>query len=457
MIICIMSSFNKSLNALKTVPFAETGETVDALQFLQDLVSEYGDIVSYMSPYGMVYYLNHPDQVKSILNSENYQRGPLLQMTLGNGLLSSDGEYWKSQRRIAQPQFHAHCLPGFASIITKKTESMLNDWEQSGLSSEEPFDFSKQIRQLTMQIILESMFNVDIDLAEVEIWDEALQVIISDSAPFSLAQFNVPIKISRLRNSLLKKALGVIDEKVYDVIYCRRRMKDKPRDLLTKFIEGKEGAGGHMLSDLQIRDEIVTMLIAGHETIAITINWAVYLLSENPSYFNRVILELDEVLGNQVPAFEDLSQLPVLTAVLEETMRLYPPIWVAIRFTQKEDEIAGYRIPANASVMLSPYMTHRHPDFWENPDQFDPDRFLGERKGADHRFAYYPFLAGRHLCIGQSFAMMEGKLIFALLLQRFHIRMVSGGNPIEPMPGATLRQKGSIYVNADKREQVNHS
>lgn len=445
-----MSSNLISQNYLQEVPVYSVGNTENALQFIDELAAQCdAPVASYKSSFGRVFFVNHPDSVKSVVGSANYVRTPLLSLALGKGLITSGGEYWHNQRRLAQPVFHAHCMPGFATVVTDAMVAMLREWEARKLC-EAPLDLAVQMRYVTMQVIVKAMFSIDIDLKTAEDWDIVFQTVISHTSPFALALFNQPTTVSPTGNKVFKESLGVVNEIIYKMIADRRQLKDQPRDLLTLLVNGEYKKQEVPLTDLQIRDEIITMLFAGHETTAIVISWALHLLGGHPDVMQRVVSEIDIELKGEVPTYQDLHRLTELKKVLEESMRLYPPVWVLLRQAMEEDEIAGYRIPANSVILVSPYTTHKHPDFWDDPERFNPDRFSEEKSEGRHRSAYIPFLAGRHQCLGKPFALMEGQLILALLLQNYSIEPVAGFR-VEPEPGATLRQKNGMMVTATRR------
>ncbi len=445
-----MSSSQNSKNHLEEIPVYSVGHTENALHFLDELATRCDTPVgSYDSSYGRVLFVSHPDSVKSVIRSANYVRTPLLSLALGQGLITSEGEYWHNQRRLAQPVFHGHCMPGFATVVTDSMVNMLCEWESSQLC-EAPFDLAVQMRYVTLQVIVKAMFSIDLDLKTAEQWDVVFQTVISDTSPFALALFNQPTTVSPARNKVFKEALGVVDEIIYTMIADRRTLKDQPRDLLTLLVNGEYKKQEEPLTDLQIRDEVITMLFAGHETTAIAISWTLHLLGKHPDAMQRVVAEIDHELKGEIPSYQDLPRLSELKKVFEESMRLYPPVWVLTRQAKEEDEIAGYRIPAKALVIVSPYTTQRHPDFWNEPTRFDPERFSDEQSAGRHRTAYIPFLSGRHQCLGKPFALMEGQLMLAMLLQRYSIAPVAGFS-VTPDPGATLRLKNGMMVTATRR------
>lgn len=258
------------------------------------------------------------------------------------------------------------------------------------------------------------------------------------------------MKISPQRNSRFQQALQTLNGVVYRLIEERRALPDKPRDLLSNLLAARDAQNGDALSDLQLRDEVVTILIAGHETTALTLAWAWHLLTQDLSAMRRLQSEVDQVLQGRLPTMNDLPRLPWSEMVLNETMRLYPPVWVMVRKAVEDDEIAGYPIPAGAFVLVSAYTTHRHPDFWPQPEQFDPERFSPEKTQQRPIYAHFPFAGGRHLCLGLRFALIEGQMILAALAQRFELHALPN-HAVVPQPVLTLRQQQGLLLKIEKR------
>jgi len=262
--------------------------------------------------------------------------------------------------------------------------------------------------------------------------------------------FAMPERIPTPRNRRFLVARRKLDEAVYRLIAGRRRSGEDTGDLLSMLLAARDEETGEGMSDRQLRDEVVTILIAGYETTADALAWTWYLLGTHPEAGARLHAELAAVLAGRVPAVEDLPQLPYTRMVLQEAMRLYPPAWGLLRQAREDDEIRGYRIPARARIVISQYVVHRHPGFWEEPEQFDPERFAPGRAASRPPFAYFPFGGGQRMCIGNNFAMMEAQLILATVAQRYRLDLVPG-HPVEPEPLITLRPRHGVLVTLHDR------
>jgi cytochrome P450 len=418
------------------------------LRFLTDLAHRHGDVVEFrVGPYRCVF-LRHPDAVKHVLvdNNHNYDKQTrgydVLRAFLGNGLLTSEGDFWRRQRRIAQPAFHRKRIAGFASTIVDDTQEMLDRWDHTaGLGH--TLDVAHEMMTLTLRIVATTLFTTDVKRVSEEVGN-AVTVLNewADKTLDSLWPIGFPTP-GNLRARGFAKRLDVI---IADIIARRRRGEQgDAQDLLAMLMEAKDADTGEGMTDRQLRDEVMTIFLAGHETTANALAWTFYLLSTHPHVERRVREELDRVLGDRPPALEDLGQLRYLKQVLEESMRLYPPAWTIDRHTIDDDIVMGYRIRKDSLLLVSPFVTHRHPAFWPNPEGFDPERFAPELEEARPRYAYFPFGGGPRMCIGSNFAMMEAQLITASVLQRFRPWLVPG-HPVELQPLITLRPRYGLEM-----------
>jgi cytochrome P450 len=418
--------------------------------------NRYGDVVRLpMGPF-RVFLARHPDHVQRVLldNQQNYGRQTrgyrALRETLGNGLVTSDGDFWLRQRRIAQPAFHKQRIARFASVMTEAAEQLVASWEARARSGE-PFDVMPDLLRATLAIIGRSMFGQDLSHRAEQI-GEAVELGLARTRELIFTLVPLPAALPTRKNRRYREARETIDRIVFGMIEERRRAAaagsgaaDGGGDLLSLLMDARDELTGEGMTDVQLRDELITILVAGHETTSMALAWTFCLLSWHPAERRRLEEELAEVLGGRAPTLEDLPRLRFTRMVLEESMRLYPPAWNVARSAAADDTLGPYRIPAGSFVMLSPYVTHRHPAFWENPEGFDPDRFDPERRHERPRFAYFPFGGGPHLCIGNSFAMMEAQIVLATVAQRYRLDLVPG-HPIVPLPLVTLRPRHGVKV-----------
>lgn len=449
------------------------------LPFLTDVARRYGDVAYCQIANVPVYVVSHPDLIEGILVTDNrkFIKPRLLRdagEVLGNGLLTSDGDLWLRQRRLMQPAFHRDKIATYGGVMVERTLRMLDGW-----SDGDRFDLHAEMMRLTMGIVAETLFGADVEdrFAEVE---HALDL--------SLKRFVERMSLIRLldalplpRNVRFRKATGVLDEIIYGVIEQRRReemgreemgreemernakgrdeeMRDEEHrdherrdDLLTMLLRAQDEDGSRM-TDKQLRDEVVTLFLAGHETTAIALSWTWYLLSENPDVERRLVEEVTAVLGDRPPTLDDIPHLVYADMVIRESMRLYPPAWRIGREVIEEVDIGGYAVPVGAQVIMSQWVVHRDERFYPDPERFRPERWSDPGVDELPRFAYFPFGGGARRCIGDTFAMMEAILVMTTIVQRYHLSL-QPGQRIEAFPSITLRPKYGLDVVAERRRE----
>jgi len=414
----------------------------DPLAIFEKWAHKYGDIFYYRALWIHVYFLNHPDLIESVLvrNYQNFLKDHVIRKSrwfFGDGLLTNEGQSWLRQRRLAQPAFHRERIAGYANIMTRYAEEMLATWHDG-----EVRDVHQEMMQLTLKIVVRALFNVESQ--EVGQISTAMNVLMSNSVGIRLllppaARFlPTPAMIE------FRQAIRHLEEMVYRIIAERRQNETDTGDLLSMLMQARDEDGSRM-SDKQLRDEVMTFLLAGHETTALALSWSWHLLAQNPQAEQRLHEELDRVLGGRTPEFSDLRNLIYAERVIKESMRLYPPAWSLARTVVKDFDIAGYRIPAGANVVMSTWIMHHDPRYFPDPYRFEPDRWLSEQSQKLPRFAYFPFGGGPRRCIGNSFAMMEATLLLATIAQRFQFRAVEG-HPVVAIPSFTLRPKHGIKM-----------
>jgi cytochrome P450 len=421
----------------------------DPLGLLQRVTREYGDIVHLQVGSRHDYILNHPDYIKAVLlagEDEMLRSFPRpMKRMLGNGLLSSQGDFHRRQRRLIQPYFHHQHATACAPAITDCTQRTTAPWREG-----QTVDMFAEMLRLTMAIVVKALFSADVE-HEVAIGRE-LDVIMAmthkNAIPFVdefLARLPLPSK-KRYEN-----AQAVLDQMVYGMIDQRRAAGGEQDDFLDVMLRLPTTEEGRGLSDEQVRDEVMTMFVAGHETIGSALAWTWYLIATHPEVERRLQEELAGVLQGRVPGGADFGRLPYTNMILLESMRLYPPVWLMARRPVRDYEIGGYTIPAGCYIHISQYLMHRDERYFAEPNRFDPDRWKPEEVAQRPRFSYFPFGGGSRKCIGESFALMEGVLVLATLAQQWNLQIVPG-EPVAMEPLITLRPKGGIPMMLRRRK-----
>ena len=416
---------------------------------------KYGDIVYYHFAKFRVYVLFHPEHVEQVLlgRSGDFVKGMTSRASpelFGNGLLTSDGEFWRRQRKLSNPAFHRGSIERYAAVTIKEACRMLDSWRNG-----EVRNIHNEMMNVTLRIVLRSLFGSELG-DSMRVIEPALDTIMVSSSGMKtmLTYLGVPT----LAHRRYIRAVKQIDEVVYELI-ARGREKlarsengtDGPKDFLTLLLEARDDDGNAM-SDQQLRDEVITLLLAGHETSALALSWAWFLLAQNPETERRLHQELDSVLGSRPPNAGDLPKLVYTERVIREVLRLYPPAWRIFRMTQTELQIGDYVLPAGSNIVLVQWVTQRDPRWFVNPDKFEPDRWVEDAARKLPRFAYFPFGGGPRVCIGAGFAMMEATLLLAAIAQRYRIRL-RAGERVEPLATITLRPKKGIAVVLEERER----
>jgi cytochrome P450 len=395
-----------------------------------------------------VYFFNHPELVEAVLvrNYQNFLKDHVVRKSrwfFGQGLLTNEGESWLRQRRLSQTAFHRERVASYTKIMTDQAREMLSSWRSGEIR-----DVHQEMMQLTLRIVVGALCNVEPEEIGKISW--AMNVLMRNSVGIRLllpptARFLPTPAMIEFRH-----AVRQLDQTVYRIISLRRQNERDMGDLLSMLMQARDEDGSRM-SDKQLRDEVMTFLIAGHETTALALSWSWHLLGQYPDAERQLHNELDRVLGGRTPEFSDLRNLPYIERIIKESMRLYPPAWSLARTVVEEFEVAGYRIPAGANVVMSTWIMHRDPRYFPNPEIFDPDRWLTERSQKLPRFAYFPFGGGPRQCIGSSFAMMEAMLLLATIAQSFQFRAVPE-HSVVPVPSFTLRPKYGIRMTLETRQ-----
>jgi cytochrome P450 len=396
-----------------------------------------------------------PEHIRRIFvdNAANYTKQTRgyakAKLVLGDGLVTSERELWQRQRLIATPAFHRQRVAGFAGVMVGATVGMLEEWRAKTKDSE-PLDIFREMMRVTLKIALQTLMGVSAE-QEIDELSPAVTEVLERTNDIITNPFSLPPSVPTPKSWRFLRAIHTLDRFVYDTI-AKRRAEDggassRPDDLLSMLMSARDEQTGEGMSDKQLRDEAVTILIAEHETVANTLTWAFHLLGEHPQIFEELRTELDQMLNGRLPTFEDLPLLSFTRAVIEESMRLYPPAWMIGRAAKDADVIGRFLVPKGTFVLVSPYVTHRHPGLWDEPDRFDPRRFLDGRSDRLPKFAYLPFGGGQRFCIGSNFAMMEATLLLAAIAQRVRLTPVQGFK-VEPFAMITLRPKHGLRMTA---------
>ncbi len=416
----------------------------DRLRFQMKLHREYGDIVRWRVAHITLYQITHPDHLKHILhdNHRNYTKGALfrglLSPIMGNGLFVSEGDFWLRQRRLMQPIFHRQRIAAFGTIMTSTAVTMLERWEAR--ARQQPMvDIAEEMMALTLTVATRALFGVDVGANAAMIY-QAVGTASQELIHRFDAPWYPPLRVPTPRNRRFLQARRNLDEVVYRLIDERGGHDDDHGDLLSLLLLARDEDTGQGMTREQLRDEVMTLLLAGHETTANALTWVLYLLSQHPDAERRLRAELATALGGRLPTVADLPNLPYTRMVLEESLRLYPPLWAVHRQAIADDEIGGFRIPAKTILDLVTYVTHHRAAVWETPETFDPERFSPERSANRSRYAFNPFSAGPRQCIGLGFAMTEAQLLLATIAQRYRLELAPD-QLVEPYPELTLRPR----------------
>jgi cytochrome P450 len=407
----------------------------DPLAFYLALAQQYGDLVCYRPAPELAFLVNHPDHIRHVLveNHHNYSKDTyinhMFKTMVGDGLITSEGEAWRRQRRLMQPAFHPQRLAALDALITSQVAAMLARWGVASAQAQ-PVNLAHEISALTLSITTQALFGVDLG-EDVSLVGQAV-----DMGGALLA---------RPRDPRFRQGLQVVDEIVQRIILSRRAEgvlaggTSPGGDLLGAMMSLRDAHTGLGMDDSSLRDQVITLLLAGYETTASALAWTFYLLSQNPDVVGRLRLELSASLGGRPPVYADLPRLPYTRQVFEESLRLYPPAWVLGRVALEDDMLGEYTLPAGTVVAISPYTAHRRPAAWDHPERFTPGR------PQPQRFAYLPFGAGPRQCIGKPFAMMEAQLIIAMVVQRFDLTLVPD-HEIKPEVVFVLRPDRQMKV-----------
>jgi cytochrome P450 len=400
----------------------------DPLKFFVSITADYGDIVCYRPAPDTAYLINHPDYVRHVLvdNNRNYSKethtNQVFNQVVAEGLLTTEGETWRRQRRMMQPAFHHTRLEPLDAMIGDATNAMLDTW-RSAYAGGKPVDIAREMSALTLTITTRALFGVTLG-NEVR--------AIGEMVNRAIAHLEKP------SDPRVTQSMGELHTVVDGIISERRQHFKDGGDLLSSLMQAHDSQTGEAMTDQELRNQVMTLMLAGYETTASALTWTWYLLSENQAARERLRSEARQVLAGRTPRYADISSLAETRNALSEGLRLFPPAWILGRRALGEDEIGGYHVARGTTIAICIYTLHRHPGFWEAPDVFDPDRFQPAQSAGRHKFAYIPFGAGPRQCIGNSFGLMEASLIIANVAQHFELEMTPD-TVVIPEPVFVLR------------------
>lgn len=447
-----------------------------AIEDLIKLWARYGDVVDLSLFDWHAYLITDPalahevlvDRHDQFVKSRNYRE---LALVLGNGLVNSEGAFWRRQRRLAQPAFHRDRIVHFADGFARDAQALTERWQT--LPPDQPIDVAAEMVRLTFEIVGHALFSTDVAgfagttsviAPSTTAVPPGTSILPGTTVPLGAAihfaidfvnrratiPLHIPLWWPSRKNLRFRRAMRALNAFVAGLIRTRRADPTPHRDLLALLMNAQDDETGEGMTDQQLRDEVMTFVLAGHETTANTLSWTLYLLARHPEEREKLEAELATVLGGRAPTFSDLSRLQVTRMVIEESMRLFPAVWLIERSPIADTELGGYTIPSGAILMIYTYGIHHHPRYWPDPEVFRPERFEVENGAAVDRSAYLPFSHGPRQCIGAQFAMTEAQIILATIAQRFRLRLVDG-HPVVPEPSVTLRPRHGVMAYLEKR------
>lgn len=423
------------------------------LEYFPKLAREYGDIAGMRILNFRTIFINHPATIEEVLvtHARKYSKGRVLRANrhvFGEGLLTSEGDFWLRQRRLAQPAFHRERIASYAATMVDYTQRLLLGWRDG-----EERDAHQEMMRLTLQIVGKTLFDADVESDAQEV-GKSLERMLEIGANFRRTIF-VPHWLPTPTNLRVKREIAGIEKILYRIIEDRRASGRDAGDLLSMLLHAQDEDGSQM-TDRQLRDETLTLFLAGHETTACALSWTWLLLAQNPAVEAKLHAELDAVLGDRAPSLDALPNLTYAAHVVTESLRLYPPAWGMARIVTEDHELAGYPMTKGMGVAMAQWVVHRDPRWYDAPEEFRPERWQGDLLKRLPRFAYFPFGGGPRQCIGNTFALMEATLILAAIAQKFRLRLVAN-HPVVPLPSITLRPRHGIRVTLESRERAEAS
>jgi cytochrome P450 len=419
----------------------------DPLGFFTKLTRDFGDVSTLQLFNFRTLFINHPDDIEDVLvtKARKFEKGRVMKANMrlfGQGLLTSEGDFWLRQRRLAQPAFHRARVAAYGETMVRYAERAMRNWRSGEIR-----DIHEDMMQITLQVVGKTLFNADLAHDTREVGD-TLEILLKLAADFGKSIL-IPLWVPTPRNLRARLGIRRIEKIIYRIIMQRRAEGGDTGDLLSMLLAVQDEDGSRM-TDTQLRDETITLFLAGHETTANALSWTLWLLAQSPEVERKFHAEIDAVLGGRVPFVEDMPKLVYTSHVLSESMRLYPPAWGMARLVREEVEVAGYKLVPGNGVACAQWVVHRDPRWFDEPERFFPERWEGDLAKRLPRFAYFPFGGGPRQCIGNSFALMEATLILATIAQKFRFRLVEN-HPVKPLASITLRPAHGIRAALEAR------
>jgi cytochrome P450 len=421
------------------------------LKFLADLNESYPGIVQWQVLHLKIVLLTDPQLVRAVLqtNQKQYIKNSAykqVKLLLGEGLVTSEGKLWKRQRKLIQPSFHKQYINNLFDGMLGCTNEMINEWKVVAENGGR-IDFAQEMMKITLQIIGKTMLSADFK-TEAKSVAVALTYLLKGVEKKALNGVNLPFWVPTATNIKFKNKRKVLDAIIYKLIEDRRKTGPQKGDLLDMMMESRYEDNGEAMPDNLLRDELMTVFLAGHETTATALTWTFFLIKQHPEVYRKLKQEVQEIVGNGEITFQHIQQLKYTKACLNESMRLFPPVWLIGRRATEDNMVGDYLIKKDTDILISPYIVHRNPDYWKNADVFDPERWETEEVKQIDKFAYFPFAAGPRMCIGNNFALLEADIILAKVIQQFDFNYMGESAP-EMAPTLTLRVKNGMPMHIE--------
>ena len=425
------------------------------LDWLQSIADTYGDVVTFKLLKKRAYFVNHPELVKEVLtrSSDNYSKKTIsfkiVKEVLGESTFTSVGSEWRRKRLLVQPYFHNSQIASLGSLMTHCVAELLDQWEAE-CDAGKTIELTDAMMQVTLKVVVKALFSTALSDDDLQTFAAIFPPLLAATNRRAALPFQALYALPLGSNKKYRGYIDQLDQIIFKIIHQRRLSDQQPMDLLQMLMEATDEETGQPLTDDELRNEAMTMFIAGHETTANAMSWLWTVVSQQPVIRANIEREVDAVLGQRTPTAADFADLPYCLNAFKETMRLYPPVPMLPRHVESDHSLGDYHIKGGSDLFFSPFLLHRHPDFWQQPEVFDPQRFEKDAQRAQHSYAYIPFGGGPRVCLGNNFALMEAVFIIAMTTQRFRLQVNSDAT-IEPLISLTTRPKYGVPVTLHRR------